>query len=240
MSIKDNFVSNEDVKLHYLDGNEIIDYSLKPLLHIPGAFGSAESFLTDLKSLSPRRVISMSQRGRGKSDVPTSGYTFENLMLDIQSIVEAAKLKKFYLYAFSLGVPAALGYACKFPEKIEGLIIGDYPAKYPRLSEEWIEKFLPYPELVNPKAVLGTQRESKEVHLWDELKMIQCPVLILTGGNAQVEPKVVLSKEELERYRTTLSDVSIVKFIHSGHRLWEPDHEKYIITIKEFLHKHDK
>ncbi|PLS18634.1 hypothetical protein CVD28_05720 [Bacillus sp. M6-12] len=242
MSIKNMYVQNNGVTIHYLDGNESVENSLTPLVHIPGAFGSAESFLNDCTLLSPRRVISVSQRGRGKSDVPEHGYNYATLVEDLEKVLQQSKLQEFFLYCFSLGTPSALGLALKYPERVKGIIIGDYPAQYPSLPAVWTEKFLAFPDLVNPIAVKGTQKDSEHIELWDQLHVLQCPILLMTGGNKAAEPRVILTQAEIELYKEKAcnSKVEVFVFQESGHRLWEPDHQLYINAIQQFLAENDK
>lgn len=69
--------------------------------------------------------------------------------------------------------------------------------------------------------------------------MLQCPVLLLTGGNSNTDIPPILNNDLLEKYHANLSNVSIEVLERSGHRLWEPDYNEYIGIIKTFLHVHN-
>ena len=67
--------------------------------------------------------------------------------------------------------------------------------------------------------------------LWDDLLHVPCPTLILCGGL----PAARLGAEGMRRYVNQLANVRIVVFRRSGHRVWEPDHDRFIATIDRFL-----
>jgi pimeloyl-ACP methyl ester carboxylesterase len=233
MTIREHWVDHAGVRLHLLESHADSASSLVPLLHIPGAFATAEKFQPEMETLAPRRCIAMSQRGRGKSDAPVQGYTWEHHVADVEQVVAATALSGFCLYAFSMGVPSALGFAIRHPEQVKGLIIGDYPARYPALPTSWVDKFRSAP--VNQQVVRAIQRESREIPLWDELHRITCPVLIMRGS----QEGAILTMRETEEYVKRLRDVTVTVFEGSGHVLWEPDRTAYAAVIKQFLEKID-
>ena len=79
------------------------------------------------------------------------------------------------------------------------------------------------------------QKDSNEIILWEELKEINCPVLVIKGGTEQA----LLKKEDSEKYKNNCKNVEVKVFINSGHELWVPDYDKFIETIKDFLNKID-
>jgi pimeloyl-ACP methyl ester carboxylesterase len=121
MSIRESAVKNKDVRIHYLVKDS--ESNLTPLVYIPGMLGSAEVFVSEMESLSPRKCISISLRGRGKSDVPSTGYSLIDHVSDIESVVNDCNLNKFVLMAYSMGVPYAIEFVAKNSSLIEGLII---------------------------------------------------------------------------------------------------------------------
>lgn len=70
--VREKWVANQGVRLQVLDSNEHISGRV-PVLFIPGAMGSAESFLTEMAALVECRCVALSVRGHGKSDAPESG-----------------------------------------------------------------------------------------------------------------------------------------------------------------------
>ena len=232
---EDRWIVNNGVRLHYIESQCSSPVKLVPVVFIPGAMGAAELYLREIQSLAPRRCIAISLRGRGKSDAPEKGYTFEDHVSDIDSVVRHSDLKSYCLVGYSMGVPYAIEHAARNPNKVRGLVIGDYRARAPSMKPEWVEQSLAVPG-AKPQAVRGLQRESREVVLWDRLKEIKSPVLVIRGG----KPGSLLSAENAELYRRHLSDVVIVQFEDSDHALFKPSYERYIGTIKDFLERHDQ
>ncbi|KOP70312.1 hypothetical protein AMS59_21075 [Lysinibacillus sp. FJAT-14745] len=222
------------VKIQYIETTNC-DQKLLPLVYIPGALGNAEQFIVEMESLFPRHCISISLRGRGKSDAPLSGYTFEEHILDITSVIKESNINAYCLMAYSMGVPYAIKYAAMNSSEIKGLILCDYPAIYPLIQETWIEAVGKLVEEGRDHVVRGIQRDSKDIVLWEELKEINCPVLVLKGGTKGS----LLSTDEAEKYKSNLKNVELIEFSESGHELWIPDYNKFINTITDYLNKID-
>lgn len=236
MAIEQRFANNAGIRIEYFDGNEHVDAALTPLLHIPGAMGGGDTFLPEMPNFAGRRCIAMSQRGRGQSDAPDRGYTLDNYVADIEAVLADAKVDSVFLYAFSQGVPSAIAFAAKHPEQVKGFVIGDYPAQYFKLPPEWVDKYTKFPPgTVNMTAVRGVVADSEDISLWERLTKITCPVLILQGGRVDVPLPAVLKAVDAELYRKYLGDVRFEVFEESGHRLWEPDHERYVRVMREFF-----
>ncbi len=237
MALLESVATNNNVSIHYL---ESMNYTpdLTPLVYVPGALGFAEQFRDEMNLLSPRRCISLSLRGRGKSDAPLSGYTFEEHVSDIKSVVENSGIDEYCLMAYSMGVPYAIKFASEHPEQINGLILCDYQARYPSIPESWTEGVLSRGLMKEERRhmVRGIQQESLEIYLWDELKKITCPVLVIKGGTDQA----LLKEDATEIYKNHLSNVEIVEFSDSGHELWIPDFQRFMTKIGQFLEKVDK
>jgi len=72
------------------------------------------------------RAISYDRRGLGYSEPAASPRTLENLVLDLDSVVEAAAIEKpFVLAGHSFGGLLARHYAARFPEKVRALVLLD-------------------------------------------------------------------------------------------------------------------
>ncbi|MDP9355522.1 MAG: alpha/beta hydrolase [Chloroflexota bacterium] len=234
---KEAWAESRGARIHYLDsgGSDTPDFT--PLVYIPGGLGSAEEFRSEMAVLAPRRCLSISLRGRGKSDAPNAGYSFDHHVTDIESVIDQSGLGHCCLMAYSMSVPYAIAYAARHPRRLSGLIIIDYPARYPAIPPEWADQVIgASPEGPRPQAVRGVQRESGEVLLWDRLSEIGCPTLVLRGG----KPGSLLTAEATDMYRRLLDDVRIVVFEESGHELWVPDYGRFMRTIADFLRSIDR
>ncbi|RHW43294.1 alpha/beta hydrolase [Neobacillus notoginsengisoli] len=236
MEFTDRWAKSGNENIHYLESTHN-DHPLTPLIYVPGALNYAEQPVGLLREFEPRKWFSMSLRGRGKSDGPGSGYALKNHVRDIEAVVVHSQLRDYCLLAYSMGVPYAIKFASKSPG-IKGLILCDYPAKYPAIPESWAERILSrgYIQKEKEHAVTGIQRESQSTDLCPELKEIRVPVLVIKGGTADS----LLTEADTGLYRENLQSVKIAQLAESGHVLWEPDREKFLQVIKEFLGELDR
>lgn len=231
MKLTDKWAKSGDVSIHYLENNSN-NHQLTPLVYVPGALNYAEQSVELLQELGPRSWVSMSLRGRGRSDAPLLAYTLKDHVHDIESVIVHSQLQDYFIMAYSMGVPYAIQFAAK-SSGIKGLILCDYPAKYPAIPKIWAERILSrgYVQKEKEHAVKGIQRDSENVDLYDELTIINVPVLVIKGGTEES----LLSETEVEKYKKNLQNVKIVELPESGHELWEPNRDKFIEVIKEFL-----
>jgi pimeloyl-ACP methyl ester carboxylesterase len=79
-------LKNGSVSLHYVESGWDSPTDLTPVVYPHIGFGTAEVFIPEMKALSPRRCVSCSLRGRGNSDAPEAGYSFdENVSVSTRS-----------------------------------------------------------------------------------------------------------------------------------------------------------
>src|SRR6058998_1570026 len=109
MSVSTGWVNNKGVRLHYLDSGGAQGSTFVPVVFIPGFLGSAENYHREMDSLHGRRCVAVSLRGRGLSDAPETGYSFEDHVSDIEALVDEVGLEGFCLCAYSVGVAYAIG-----------------------------------------------------------------------------------------------------------------------------------
>ena len=236
-TIREGWVDNQGVRLHYIHSNPDSPQKMLPLVYVHGAYGTAEGFLPEMEALSPRRCIAITLRGRGKSGAPEVGYTFEHHISDIQALANHLRLFRFCLMGWSVGVAYSIGYTCRNPEHVAGLILLDYPARYPSFSPQWAERGLSNPSFDwKAHAVHAIQRESTEIPLWKDLPKVKCPVLVIGGG----QPDALLRPEHIDCYKQHLPSVEIIVFKDSGHNVSRPDYDMFIGTLKEFLERIDR
>ncbi len=235
MSISASWVNNKGVRLLYLETHEAQGSAPVPIVFIPGMLGSAENYHKEMQSLAGRRCIAVSLRGRGLSDAPETGYSFEDHVSDIEALVDHVGLQGFCLCAYSAAVPFAIGFASNHPSLLAGLVLSDYSARYPKVKEQWVSEVLASRGDVKPHVVQAIQQESAEMLLWDSLERITCPALILRAGL----PGSLLTTEGADRYQRHLPDSRVVVFDNSDHNLSQPDYERYIGTIRTFLEELD-
>jgi pimeloyl-ACP methyl ester carboxylesterase len=231
------FVDNDGVGLHALD-NGRLDASLPTVLAIPGMGEYADEYTWLLDALGDRRVVVVDVRGRGRSDVPESGYTWEDHIGDLRAVVEALEIERPIVVAFSRGSSYGLGYALTHPDEVRGLVIGDYFARHVGLPAEIADQQLqskirgtPISERMSEHAVRRVVAESREVPLWDRLVELRCPVLVIRGGR-----KSALVGEDLAaQWRASLPSVQMEVVADAGHDLWSRDVDAYLAALRPFL-----
>ncbi len=234
----ESWAHNGSVRLHHLrSGGEGASQGT-PVLFIPGMSQIADDFAGLMASLAPRGCVAATLRGRGRSDVPQSGYTLEDHVADIEAVVAQSGLGRFHLFAFSRGVAYALGYGVSHPDRLASLIIGDYPGHHSAISPEWVDAFLASTfqgktarERMPEHAIRAIQREARQILFWDDLARVNCPVLILKGG----AEGSLLPMDQAERYLRALPDARLVVFDGFGHDLWADGGIRLAETLKEFL-----
>jgi DNA-binding SARP family transcriptional activator/pimeloyl-ACP methyl ester carboxylesterase len=69
------------------------------------------------------RLIRYDERGNGLSDWKVDDFSYEALVRDLESVVDAAGLDRFPLLGISQGCAVAIGYAVRHPERVTRLVL---------------------------------------------------------------------------------------------------------------------
>jgi pimeloyl-ACP methyl ester carboxylesterase len=231
------FVDHDGVRLHVLD-NRRTDARHPTVLAIPGMGEYADEYTWLLDALGDRRVVVVDVRGRGRSDVPESGYTWEHHISDLRAVVEDLALDRPIVVAFSRGSSYGLGYALTYPAEVRGLVVGDYFARHvglpPQIADQQLQSKIRgtvIADRMSEHAVRQVVADSREVPLWDRLVELRCPVLVIRGGR-----KSALVGEELAaQWRKSLPSVQMDVIADAGHDLWSRDVDAYLAVLLPFL-----
>lgn len=232
------WAGRDEVTLHAMEWRPRVGEEGSPILAIGGALSkgrNAEEFGVAAASgaLGPRRrLISPDRRGMGASSAPASGYTPVEFTNDNEAIVAAAGLKDFVVYGHSLGVPIAIAYVLRHPENVRGLVLGDYPALWPRLTAEWLARALAaFDGTWSRDGLAQLQRESVETAYWDDLAALKGAVLAITGTSG-----VLMKPDHAERYRKACGAGSLVRIDGADHSLTvNGDRAPFFAVIRGFL-----
>lgn len=231
------FVDHDGVRLHALD-NGRTGTSLPAVLAVPGMGEYAEEYTWLLDALGERRVVVVDVRGRGRSDVPESGYTWEHHIGDLRAVVEALGVDRPIVVAFSRGSSYGLGYALTYPSELRGLVVGDYFARHvglpPEIAEQQLQSKIRgtvIADRMSEHAVRQVVAESREVPLWDRLVELECPVLLIRGGRRSA----LVGDELAAQWRASLPSVQIELIADAGHDLWSRDVDAYLAVLLPFL-----
>ena len=117
-----NFVNGNGVNLHYLDwgGNG------PTLIFLTGMGCSAYIF----NKFAPRftdqfRVLALTRRGQGDSDIPETGYDADTLTEDIRRFMDHLHVEKAILAGHSIAGVELTHFAATYPDRVEKLVYLD-------------------------------------------------------------------------------------------------------------------
>jgi pimeloyl-ACP methyl ester carboxylesterase len=228
---------NHGTRLHYIDSGDRAP-AFVPALVVPGWAEAADEYAWLPERLTERRVVVADLRGRGASDAPDHGYTWEHHVGDLAAIASASAVGPAVLVAFSRGSSYALGYALDHNQSVRGLVIGDYHARHVELppafvaaNERMVVRGVPATDRVPRHVIERVQVESREVPLWHRLTECTFPVLLIRGGRRDA-----LVDDEIEaRYRAELPSVGVARIENAGHDLWSRDIDAYLAVLRPFL-----
>lgn len=100
------------------------------LLQIGGAGFAHENFGMVVDEFVKRfTVIDFDLRGYGLSDRPLQAYDMDVWADDVAALLDAIGIRKTHVHGSSMGGMVAIRLAAKYPEKIDGLVIGCSAAK---------------------------------------------------------------------------------------------------------------
>ena len=182
------------------------------LLAIGGWIGSWELWAEPLSILSQQwRAIAYDHRGAGATVAPVASITFENMVDDVFTVLDAYGIEQCVLAAESAGAVTALGAALKHPQRITGLVIVDgmyfrppqpdgdpfllgLQKAYPMTLDRFVELCVPEPDCdhikrwgrqiidrASQEAAIALYNLAGAVDLRAELSKITQPTLILHG-----------------------------------------------------------
>lgn len=233
------WATHDGVKLHAVEWRPRGGRSGVPILGIGGALSKA----SNAKELGvaaasgvlgvPRSLISADRRGVGQSSAPRTGYLPPDFAKDSEAVVAAAGLRDIVVYGHSLGVPIAIAYALQHRDTVRGLVLGDYPARWPRLTGDWLARALAvFDGTWSREGLAEMQRESVEIPYWDDLAKLRMPVVAITGTDTDVR----LLPEDAERYRGACGAASVVIIDGADHSLTvDGDRAQLFVILRGFL-----
>jgi pimeloyl-ACP methyl ester carboxylesterase len=116
---RSDFVHVNGIRLHYLDwGGEG-----PAMIFLTGMGSSAYIFNKFAPRFSDRfRVLALTRRGHGDSDVPETGYDPDTLTEDIRQFMDCFKIEKAILAGHSLAGVELTHFAATYPERVEKLV----------------------------------------------------------------------------------------------------------------------
>lgn len=237
MTVESGFVDNDGVRIHHLSAGG----RGSPVLVAPGLSDAAEDHRDLVEALSPRRVVAMSFRGRGRSGSPTTGYDLDDHVSDLDAVVEGLGLRDIVLFGHSRAASYAVAYAATRPDRVASLVLGDAAPVHRAFAPEWVGGFgasrwrgQRVDERVTRDLLRAIQREAREVDLWDALAALRIPVVAVLAGETPPERRAPVA----ERYRRCGAQVAVLE--NADHTLWEPEPERLVRVLEEIASAVDR
>lgn len=124
MNAASHFVDLRGLRFHYIEWGRP---DAIPLVALHGLRSYAETFEALAAALGDGyRVISVDQRGRGRSDWdPERRYDTLTYVADLEALIDHLGLTRFHLLGHSMGGANAIVYAGEHPDKVASLIVED-------------------------------------------------------------------------------------------------------------------
>jgi pimeloyl-ACP methyl ester carboxylesterase len=83
------------------------------------------------------RYIRYDERGNGLSDWEIEDFSFEKMVMDLETVVDAMALERFALLGMSQGASISIAYAHRHPERVSCMIIyGGYASGFAKSDDE--------------------------------------------------------------------------------------------------------
>lgn len=118
------------------------DRSKPTIVLLHGYPTSSHMFRNLINDLSPNyHILAPDYPGFGRSEQPLMqdfDYTFDNMSIIVEDLLEALEVNKYSLYLMDYGAPIGFRIASKYPEKVESLIIQNGNAYEVGLRDFWI------------------------------------------------------------------------------------------------------
>lgn len=165
----------------------------EPLLLLHGNSSSINLFEKQIPELSKQfRVIAVDTRGQGKSGEDGKTYTYDLFAEDMNALLNYLNLDSVNILGWSDGGNTGLVMAMKYPKKVKRLVtMGANVFIDKTVVEKWVFKELDNQlkkELKGDTTSWGINRRrlitlllTEPKHSFEELKTIQCPVLVVAG-----------------------------------------------------------
>jgi non-heme chloroperoxidase len=255
---KSEFITVNGVRLHYLDWGG----KGETMLFLHGIGDTAHTFdVFAPKFTNQFRVLALTRRGHGESEVPDSGYHTATRVEDIRQFLDALKISRVVLVGFSASGGEVTMFAGKHPARtikavyLDALIDADgQPALYRRAP----------PELRRAEDMALDSKRSRALELMaaeeahTDYKKIKSPVLAFavvglpTNTVEQVkslpEPRRKMVEDllrqrnavkakETERFRKELPSARLVMFTNANHACFIDREDDVLREMAAFLRK---
>lgn len=88
------------------------------------------------------RVVTLDQRGHGKSFKPAAGYSIEIMADDVRELLRHLNVTQAHIGGASMGGMVTLQFALAYPEMVRSLILVDSYPYTPKVIQQALEKWI--------------------------------------------------------------------------------------------------
>jgi 3-oxoadipate enol-lactonase len=89
------------------------------------------------------QVLRYDQRGHGKTEAPAGRYTFDLLISDALSLLDALSINRAHFVGLSMGGVTGMGLAQRHADRLDRVVICDAPcASTPATAAQWEERIV--------------------------------------------------------------------------------------------------
>lgn len=238
-------INNNGNEIEYYTSNEINEKST--LILSMGIWEPAVRALPLIARLTGRHCIAISYRGRGGSSTPKSGFDWSDHISDLDCVIQIEGINKPVFLGFSKGVSYMLGYLSKNLKIPHGIIIIDYPAIHSRLEKgeagvwaNMIYNGFKLDNYVTTQTLEGIENESTYKEFYNDLEKMNCPVWVFRGIDSEADISSNLTDDDILKYKSSIKELEIVNFEHSGHMILDEELGKAAKEIEGILDNIDR
>jgi len=232
---KSEFITVNGVRLNYLDWGGAGEV----LLFLHGMGASAHNF----DDFAPRftnqfRVLGLTRRGHGESEVPESGYDTPTLVEDVRQFLDALRIHRVVLAGHSFAGDELTRFAGVHPDRVIKLIYFDSAYDHSRIAKDL--RFKPVHGW--RPGLLPTQEESESPdggrrwinRIWGE-KMGRTIYAMVEGTYAETHEYGKIKAPTL-----ALFAIADQKVVHSAEMLPEPERQQVLEFLKAQRKYHEQ
>ena len=214
----------------------------EPLLLLHGNSESISLFRLQIPEFAKQyRVIAVDTRGQGKSGEDGKTYSYDLFAEDMIALLQHLKIEKANVLGWSDGGNTSLIMAMKYPDRIKkAVMMGANVFIDNSVVDKWVFKTL-NKELKELKgdtlyssvnrARLITMLLTEPRHTFEELKSIQCPVLVVAGE------KDVIKEGHTRQIAQNIKNSTLVIAPKETHYYPSENAAGFNKTVLEFLGK---
>lgn len=137
------------VKLHELAWQDSVQGAREtPVVLLHGLTGCADLWDEVAERLARRGYwcLALDLRGHGLTEAPASGYTAENLALDVQRLLDHHAIERAHIVGSSVGCRVAWTFACLYPDRVGRLVAEDNrPDPADAEPDDWLRSLASWP-----------------------------------------------------------------------------------------------